>query len=43
VLVNDKLLAGWGGASGVSPLTYRWGTVCQLVVDIQEGLARAGS
>lgn len=43
VLVNDKLLAGWGGASGTSPLTYRWSTVHRLVSDIQEGLAGAGA
>lgn len=43
VLGNDKLLATWGGSSGSTALVYRWGTVRQLVVDIQEGLARAGA
>jgi hypothetical protein len=42
VLANDKLLATWGGSSGSSELVYRWGTVRQLVVDVQDGLARAG-
>jgi hypothetical protein len=40
VLGNAKLLALWGGSSGASPLVYRWGTVRQLVTDIQEGLDR---
>jgi hypothetical protein len=40
VLGNAKLLALWGGSSGASPLVYRWGTVRQLVIDIQEGLDR---
>ena len=43
VLGNDKLLATWGGSSGSSALVYRWGTVRQLVIDIQEALTRAGS
>jgi hypothetical protein len=43
VLVNEKLLALWGGSSGASPLVYRWGTVRRLVADIQEGLDRAGT
>jgi hypothetical protein len=43
VLGNDKLLATWGGSSGSSALVYRWGTVRQLVIDIQEGLANAGA
>lgn len=43
VLANDKLLATWGGSSGSSELVYRWGTVRQLVVDVQDGLARAGA
>lgn len=43
VLANEKLLALWGGSSGSSPLVYRWGTVRRLVLDVQEGLARAGS
>jgi hypothetical protein len=43
VLANDKLLATWGGSSGAGELVYRWGTVRQLVVDIQDGLARAGA
>lgn len=41
LLANSKLLALWGGSSGADPLTYRWGTVRRLVLDIQEGLARA--
>ena len=43
VLVNEKLLALWGGSSGATPLVYRWGTVRGLVLDIQEGLDRAGA
>lgn len=43
VLVNEKLLALWGGSSGASPLVYRWGTVRRLVLDVQEGLDRAGA
>lgn len=43
VLVNEKLLALWGGSSGASPLVYRWGTVRRLVLDVQEGLDRAGT
>jgi Family of unknown function (DUF6361) len=43
VLVNDKLLALWGGSSGASALVYRWETVRRLVLDVQEGLARAGT
>lgn len=41
LLANEKLLAQWGGTSGSDPLVYRWGTVHRLVLDIQEGLARA--
>ena len=37
------LLGLWGGSSGASPLDYRWGTVRRLVLDVQEGLARAGA
>jgi len=43
VLANEKLLALWGGSSGSSALVFRWGTVRRLVLDVQEGLARAGS
>jgi hypothetical protein len=43
VLANEKLLALWGGSSGSSALMFRWGTVRRLVLDVQEGLARAGS
>ena len=43
VLANPKLLGLWGGSSGASPLEYRWGTVRTLVLDVQEGLARAGT
>jgi hypothetical protein len=43
VLANPKLLGLWGGSSGASPLEYRWGTVRTLVLDIQEGLGRAGA
>lgn len=42
VLGNSKLLGLWGGSSGASPLVYRWGTVRQLVVDIQQGLEHGG-
>lgn len=43
LLHNDKQLALWGGSWGSSPLVFRWRTVRQLVIDIQEGLARAGA
>lgn len=43
VLANEKLLALWGGSSGASALIYRWDTVRRLVLDVQEGLARAGT
>jgi hypothetical protein len=43
VLANPKLLGLWGGSSGASPLDYRWGTVRRLVIDVQEGLERAGA
>lgn len=43
VLVNEKLLALWGGSSGSGALVYRWGTVRQLVLDVQEGLGRVGA
>ena len=43
VLANPKLLGLWGGSSGASPLDYRWATVRRLVLDVQEGLARAGA
>jgi len=43
VLANEKLLALWGGSSGSGALVYRWGTVRQLVLDVQEGLGRVGA
>jgi len=43
VLANEKLLALWGGSSGSDALDFRWGTVRRLILDVQEGLARAGS
>lgn len=43
VLANEKLLALWGGSSGSGALVYRWRTVRRLVLDVQEGLSRAGS
>ncbi len=42
-LDNDKLLRNWSGASGTRRLTYRWSNVQQLVRDVLEGQARAGS
>jgi len=33
-LQNPRLLALWNGSSASSPLTYRWGTVVQLLTDI---------
>jgi hypothetical protein len=42
-LGNKKQLALWGGASGDGALDYRWGTVRRIVLDVQEGLARAGA
>lgn len=42
-LDNDKLLRAWSGASGTRRLTYRWSNVQQLVGDVLEGQARAGS
>lgn len=43
VLVNDKLLAAWPGASGAGQLDYRWGTVRTIIRDIHEGLSRAAA
>lgn len=40
-LTNTRLLASWGGASGTSPLTFRWTQVRRIVTDVQEGLNRA--
>ncbi len=40
-LVNDKLLAMWSGGSGVGRLTYRWGTVREIVNDILKGRSNA--
>lgn len=40
-LTNTRLLASWGGASGTSPLTFRWAQVRRIVTDIHEGLSRA--
>ncbi len=40
-LVNDKLLAMWSGGSGVGRLTYRWGTVREIVNDILKGRSSA--
>lgn len=40
-LRNDKLLAMWSGGSGVGELTYRWGTVREIVNDVLRGLSRA--
>ena len=38
-LDNRRALELWSGASGTAPLTYRWGTVRQIVQDIIDGLA----
>lgn len=40
-LCNDKLLATWRGASGTTPLVYRWFQAHRIVTDIFEGLGRA--
>ncbi|MFD4368680.1 DUF6361 family protein [Rhodococcus sp. NPDC058521] len=40
-LRNDKLLAAWRGASGTTPLVYRWFQAHRIVTDIFEGLGRA--
>ncbi len=42
-LENARLLRTWSGASGTRRLDYRWGTVRRLVLDVQEGLERAGT
>ncbi|MBM4481685.1 DUF6361 family protein [Prescottella equi] len=42
-LRNDKLLATWQGASGTTPLVYRWFQARRIVTDIFEGLGRADS
>ncbi|MCA1008202.1 DUF6361 family protein [Rhodococcus hoagii] len=42
-LRNDKLLATWRGASGTTPLVYRWFQARRIVTDIFEGLGRADS
>ncbi|NKU56344.1 hypothetical protein GS881_23295 [Rhodococcus hoagii] len=40
-LRNEKLLATWQGASGTTPLVYRWFQARRIVTDIFEGLGRA--
>lgn len=42
-LKNEKMLAGWSGASGTGQLTYRWGSVKVIVNDIIRGLENAGA
>ena len=42
-LKNEKMLAAWTGASGTGRLTYRWGTVKNIVNDIVGGLNDAGA
>jgi len=42
-LDNERLLSTWSGSSGTARLDYRWGTVKRLILDIQEGLASAGT
>lgn len=33
-LANDRLLRQWGGSSGTEPLSFRWGQVRRMVLDI---------
>lgn len=40
-LGNQKRLETWSGAAGAGRLTFRWGTVHRIVMDIYEGLQRA--
>lgn len=42
-LKNEKMLATWSGASGTGQLTYRWGSVKDIVNDILRGLENAGT
>jgi hypothetical protein len=42
-LVNERLLRTWSGASGTSPLVYRWPQVRRIVTDIREGIGRASA
>ena len=42
-LKNKKMLAAWTGASGTGRLTYRWGSVKDIVNDIIRGLNDAGA
>lgn len=37
-LSNDRLLAGWAGASAATALTFRWPLVHRLVTDIHRGI-----
>jgi len=37
-LRNDRLLRTWTGASGADPLSFRWGTVRDLVTDVVDGI-----
>ncbi|HWO10867.1 MAG TPA: DUF6361 family protein [Polyangiaceae bacterium] len=39
---NPRALELWGGKSGTALLTYRWGTVKQLLGDLYRGLEREG-
>jgi hypothetical protein len=39
-LGNDARIRSWTGSSGAIPMTYRWGTVRNLLIDIHEGLDR---
>lgn len=41
-LGNPRRLGGWGGGSGAGELVFRWPTVRRILLDIHEGLARAG-
>jgi hypothetical protein len=38
---NHRALEQWGGASGVQPLNYRWGSAARLLDDLYAGLQRA--
>ena len=39
-LVNDKLLAAWGGGAA-APTSFRWAQVVQTVNDLVDGLERS--
>lgn len=39
-LRNRGLLSGWAGASGAGEITFRWGAVRRILLDLHDGLER---